>query len=166
MKYRNDFVTNSSSSSFILNFRNEDEAYASVCRAFLNCADHDDNDYDQPFALDRIISEMKKNETDKESAVNNYLEENWYSVRYKIEEAYRRDEEKYPRKDWEDFRQRYDAEIEKETDKQIKEIRSDIEKRFAKKHYFSIVEFEDHYPEMYASMVCESLPDVLIISHH
>ena len=162
MKYRSDFVTNSSSSSFILNFKNEDEAYATICKTFLKECEQDSDCR----IIDSVVSRVNENKKTKEEALEYYLNQMRYYVEYKIEQKFRDDEEKYPREDWKDFRTKHSEAIKAATEKEMIKIKRKIEKQFKDKEFFSIVEFEDHYPEVYASELCESLPDVLIIDNH
>jgi hypothetical protein len=85
MKIRRDFVTNTSSSSFILAFKDKTEAYSTMCEAFigfakgegiLNSQDaKDDTWYSTQFddsccTLDNIILAMEENKISVEKAID------------------------------------------------------------------------------------------------
>lgn len=166
MKTRNGFVTNSSSSSFILAFKNKKDAYSAVCEAFLKTIKEDDEyeyeyEYDDSScALDNVILAMEGNKKSAEEIINFYLEEiSWYPVRHKIEREFWNNEEKYPREDSKDFRAKYDAIIDTKRDEELAKIKIEMEGWLKDKKYIAKVDFEDHWPESKSHDVCASISE-------
>lgn len=173
MKVRGDFVTNSSSSSFILAFKNKRDAYAEACVAFMKmhdaereeCRDDDDEEYGKYFSfdqnacvLDNILFAMEDGIITAEDAIERYINSvSWYPVRHRIYERMWKDEENYPRESAADFAEKYGTEIERLREQELANLRKELEEWLANKKYITMVEFSDHWPEGQANAVCKAI---------
>ena len=172
MKVRNDFVTNSSSSSFILAFKSKRDAYAEACVAFMKMHDaereeynDDDEEYEQYFSfdqnacvLDNVLLAMENGIITAEDAIKRYIDSvSWYPVRHRIYERMWKDEENYPRESAADFVEKYGEEIEKLREQELVKLRQELEEWLSNKKYITMVEFSDHWPEGQANAVCKAI---------
>ena len=171
MKYRIGFVTNSSSSSFILAFNNKKDAYAALCEAFLE-EYHSDDEYNQEkdytegyysfdeykCALDNLVIMLIDGVLTKEAAIEKYLNDiSYYPVRYEIREKLYADVENYPRENAQDFNNRYKELIDTLHEAQMSDIRAKMEKWLKNKKLISLIEIESHYPESQAYEVLKRI---------
>lgn len=127
-KVRNGFVTNSSSSSFILGFKDED----SIAKTL---ADDNTCGYFETIYHDCLESEKMDIETMLDNCRESIYWEVFYNLEYKLEERMNWNEIfKFTKTD--EFKKL----VEEETDKRINELRKDAEG----KSIFVEVEYEDH----------------------
>lgn len=127
-KVRNGFVTNSSSSSFILGFKDED----SIAKTL---ADDNTCGYFETIYHDCLESEKMDIETMLDNCRESIYWEVFYNLEYKLEERMNWDEIfEFTKTD--EFKKL----VEEETDKRINELRKDAEG----KSIFVEVEYEDH----------------------
>ena len=177
MKVRGDFVTNSSSSSFILAFKNKRDAYAEACIAFMKMKDYerqedekyrdedDDEEYERGFsfddhacALDNVLLAMEDGKINADEAIKRYLDSvSWYPVRHRIYERMWNDEENYPRESADDFKAKYGEEIERLREEELIKLKQELEEWLKNKKYITYVSFEDHWPEGQANSVCNHI---------
>lgn len=127
-KVRNGFVTNSSSSSFILGFKDED----SIAKTL---ADDNTCGYFETIYHDCLESEKMDIETMLDNCRESIYWEVFYNLKYKFEE----------RMNWNEIFEftktdEFKKLVEEETDKRINELRKDAEG----KSIFVEVEYEDH----------------------
>ena len=127
-KVRNGFVTNSSSSSFILGFKDED----SIAKTL---ADDNTCGYFETIYHDCLESEKMDIETMLDNCRESIYWEVFYNLEYKLEE----------RMNWNEIFEftktdEFKKLVEEETDKRINELRKDAEG----KSIFVKVEYEDH----------------------
>lgn len=127
-KVRNGFVTNSSSSSFILGFKDED----SIAKTL---ADDNTCGYFETIYHDCLESEKMDIETMLDNCRESIYWEVFYNLEYKLEE----------RMNWNEIFEftktdEFKKLVEEETDKRINELRKDAEG----KSIFVEVEYEDH----------------------
>ena len=130
-KVRNGFVTNSSSSSFILGFKDED----SIAKTL---ADDNTCGYFETIYHDCLESEKMDIETMLDNCRESIYWEVFYNLEYKLEE----------RMNWNEIFEftktdEFKKLVEEETDKRINELRKDAEG----KSIFVEVEYEDHTVE-------------------
>lgn len=127
-KVRNGFVTNSSSSSFILGFKDED----SIAKTL---ADDNTCGYFETIYHDCLEAEKMDIETMLNNCRESIYWEVFYNLEYKLEERMNWDEIfEFTKTD--EFKKL----VEEETDKHINELRKDAEG----KSIFVEVEYEDH----------------------
>lgn len=130
-KVRNGFVTNSSSSSFILGFKDEDNIAKTL-------ADDDTCGYFETIYHDCLESEKM----DIETMLNNCREDIYWDAFYDLEYSLEN------RMNWDEIFEftktnEFKKFVEEETDKRINELRKDAEG----KSIFVEVEYEDHTVE-------------------
>lgn len=156
MKIRTDYVTNSSSSSFILGFKDKDTIYNELVSGFPKWA------INQVGIVIRDIDSAEK--FDKDEAVNRVRDGLKWTVRWDVQDLYRK-RTGCSYSDAMDYVETEDGqeEVKKRLDNIVNNILKDIED----KNVFVEVEYDDH---CYSDLEHEIMPNVNCtiqrISHH
>ena len=133
MKIRNDYVTNSSSSSFIVGFKNED----SIEQALRN-------ELYLGVRFETVLNDVRRNRISKEEALNEFKDEMYWDAKYIISHEYER------RIGWHDYyydwikkpenKIEFDKAVNKRLDIWFEEFKQKIEGL----DYLALVEYDDH----------------------
>ena len=159
MKIRNDFVTNSSSSSFILGFTSSENINEELSRGFPA------NNSEQ---FETVLKDVENAEQfDKDEAIKRIREEMKYHARSSVEEVYRRrtgcsyiDAIDYVETE----------EGKKEVEDYLEKIVSDVVSNMNGKSIFVELSYSDNDGSYYSELEHEIMPDIestmISMSHH
>lgn len=136
MKIRNDYVTNSSSSSFIVGFKSENDIDSQLKESMVKC--------DSIYRYDDVLRDIKNHRITKEYALEIFKDEVQWDVEFYLEDSYEdklggyTSFEKWIKK----------KENKKEFDDAVKSKVDELYKRFKEKiddcEYLAEVEYDDH----------------------
>ena len=156
MKIRTDFVTNSSSSSFILAFNDE----ASIVEELLK-----DNTCGQ---FERLLEDItaSRHVKTKEEVLEYFRDDIYYPVKWEIEEKLEREKNLSWRdiSDWiNKNKEKFNKMVQKEIDKQV----SELEEKLKNKNYIVMVEYSDDCDSEMEHYIAPNLNCCIErISHH
>lgn len=132
MKIRTDYVTNSSSSSFIVGFKNEDSIEQEL-RSELHLG----------AKFKTVLNDVKKNRITKEEALNEFKDEMHFDAWHSIEYEYERKLGLHNYYDWikkPENKKQFENAVEERLDVWFKEFKQKIEGL----GYLALVEYDDH----------------------
>ena len=152
MKIRTDFVTNSSSSSFILAFKDKSTVLKELANGF-------DPDYLQAFS--RICEQIYCSESySKEEAVESFVDEETCVIRHAIA----RHQQGFGKSWREAWNYVESEEGKKQVESEISKRRKEFEKSLVGKDFIVEVEVDDYYAPAYVVEDCECCK--AIFDHH
>lgn len=158
MKIRADFVTNSSSSSFIMAFKNRGVVADELLEEYT------------AGRLETILRDCldKDNVYTKEGILATYREDIEWNVRYYVEDKII--PVKYPNLSWRqiiDWKKEHSSEYEKMVQEEIDKRVSDLEKKLKGMKHIVMVEYEDDCDSALEHEICPNLKCTMVrISHH
>ena len=151
MKIRTDFVTNSSSSSFVLAYADEGEALRDIL-SLLGVKREDVNYYEEDCDTKRALGDFlldityEKNRRTIEQIKKDYEEENEYDIRCDIESKIRQ-KTGMNMEEFKEWKKEHQAEIQKKIKAKIKREQKKLEEKAGEKKLLVELEYEDHWPE-------------------
>lgn len=134
MKIRCDYVTNSSSSSFIVGFKSENDIDSQLKESMVKC--------DSIYRYDDVLRDIKNHRITKEYALEIFKDEVRWDVEFYLEDSY---EDKLG--SYTNFK-KWKKENKKEFDDAVNSKLDELYKRFKEKiddcEYLAEVEYDDH----------------------
>lgn len=149
MKIRTDFVTNSSSSSFIVGF--DSEEHIDLVLSQSNCGER----------FDTLSNDIKNGRITHGKAMVDFIEESWWDVRYDLPHDPEYEKLNYS-KDFND-REKFDSRAYEELMERAKEFKEKIDEC----EYIAEISYSDHENGDLEHEIVPNLPCTIIrYSHH